>query len=517
MEHMGRLIAPAAPKPRQNIWSIFGISAGVEHVAEPHTMGDVPLTTQDTSTRKKNPWTRTHSHFALMGGFTFEADDSQANFIPYQRTRLTLTPRALRKLAIVEPMLIPDISERTIRDKSKANWLAKSLACLQACWFITQVVGRAATSAPISLLEMNTFLHALCCLIIYLAWWHKPFDIEEPEVIKASTEHTHRIFAWMIMHSIYGASRTRTTRTTERYLVHRWDLYKENTSERAFDRFNLDDIAKSGETSSNDEHQPEVQGGNKNLKVMPGQIVNGFCLIRDKETDSRPTCSVFSPVLVECLRLANLLRTSPDSDGIWKFDWSDIRTRPISADMVVFYASSYAGQDDTLKHFRGSTIPTRIMDAEIFLMMMVLLAGCIYGLVHLMAWNAPFTSLTQRWMWRASCLVIASPLFLCAVVGEFLVVAVVIKVFCDCVLNKDWGHFLFAPFFLLYKLVNKVFPSKSVQRKIAVYSIVVALVLVYLTARVFLIVECFINISQLPPEVYQIPQWSQYIPHLGGG
>jgi hypothetical protein len=53
------------------------------------------------------------------GGFAFEADDSQANFLPDPYTRLTLTPRALRKLAEVEPMLVPDLSERAIKDKVK--------------------------------------------------------------------------------------------------------------------------------------------------------------------------------------------------------------------------------------------------------------------------------------------------------------------------------------------------------------------------------------------------------------
>lgn len=35
----------------------------------------------------------------------------------------------------------------------------------------------------ISLLELNTFVHALCTLVTYLAWWKKPLDVEDPEPI----------------------------------------------------------------------------------------------------------------------------------------------------------------------------------------------------------------------------------------------------------------------------------------------------------------------------------------------
>lgn len=43
------------------------------------------------------------------------------------------------------------------------------------------------------------------------------------------------------------------------------------------------------------------------------------------------------------------------------------------------------------------------------------------------------------------------------------------------------------------------------------------LALLYPVARVYIIVECFINLVHLPPAVYQEPNWSQYIPHFGSG
>lgn len=146
------------------MWSRFLAPASPDYAAELDTAGENLVVTDHTSDQKKNLWSRVHSHFALMRGFAFDMDITMKNFLPNSQT---LTPRALRKLAEAEPMLTPDLSDRAINDKSKANWLAKSLVYLQTC--IVQVVGRASTSAPLSLLEMNTFLYASCCLIIYLA------------------------------------------------------------------------------------------------------------------------------------------------------------------------------------------------------------------------------------------------------------------------------------------------------------------------------------------------------------
>jgi hypothetical protein len=519
MKHLGKPIPPATSAPKRSIWSRFRFPADVDRTAEPATVDDVPTGAQRTSALMTNPWTRTHSHFALMGGFAFDAGKTKADFMPDSYTRLTLTSYALRKLADLEPTLIPDLSERAIKDKSKANWLAKSLVCLQACWFIVQVVGRAATSAPISLLEMNTFLHALCCLVIYLAWWHKPLDIEEPELIRTKTEKNRKICAWMIMNSKQGASRLLDPISGQKqesaYLVHSKDLYKENTSDPAYYDFTESDLLESKSTSLNDQTQSEVQkksSASASHKLWHGQTVNGFYLIRKKHTQHVRASVTLDPVTLECLRLADSLRTDPESKDLWRFDWSSISTRPTSANMVLPYISDLDELDDlTLDGFKGSTTLTENMDAEKFFYIMLMLAGSIYGLVHLIAWNGPFTSLVQRWMWRGSCLIIASPTVIVMIGYPAL------KLYDNYLWGETWAYVVFAPLWIPCKIIRKIFPSDSRQWEVVMGGIFALLALIYLAARVFLLVECFINLSQLPPEVYQVPQWAQYIPHLGGG
>jgi hypothetical protein len=78
---------------------------------------------------------------------------------------------------LYEPL---NISKKDLQDKSKANGLAKSLVCFQAFWFCVQCLARVAQALPVTLLELNTFAHSTCALLIYILWWDKPLDVEQP-------------------------------------------------------------------------------------------------------------------------------------------------------------------------------------------------------------------------------------------------------------------------------------------------------------------------------------------------
>ncbi|KAM7195825.1 hypothetical protein V8F33_006474, partial [Rhypophila sp. PSN 637] len=135
--------------------------------------------------KRKHEWTIIHCHFACMGGFCIRGavDPETAEFMPPSHPRLVLTKASLLLLAENEPELIPDISEADIRDKSEANGLAKALICFQATWFYVQCIVRMAQGMALTLLELNTFAHAICTVLIYVFWWHKPLDVEEPIAI----------------------------------------------------------------------------------------------------------------------------------------------------------------------------------------------------------------------------------------------------------------------------------------------------------------------------------------------
>ena len=130
---------------------------------------------------------------------------AEAPFLPAGRTRMILTLDGLRFLARKDLSLVPDLSRAQIEDKSKASNLAKTLVCLQASWFCIQCLSRLGQQLPISLLEINTFAHALCTLIIYLMWWNKPQDIEEPSLVQG--EGAQELCALMCMSGEIGRRR----------------------------------------------------------------------------------------------------------------------------------------------------------------------------------------------------------------------------------------------------------------------------------------------------------------------
>lgn len=102
-----------------------------------------------------------------MGGFVLDYSRLGPNAIPGQRKRFILTAAGALKLADLEQDMIPDIDPDQIRDKGKADASFKSLAWIQALWFVTQAIVRLGTGYPLSVLEITTFARALCCLAVY--------------------------------------------------------------------------------------------------------------------------------------------------------------------------------------------------------------------------------------------------------------------------------------------------------------------------------------------------------------
>jgi len=141
-------------------------------------------TEKDSSTKRKYGWTTTHSWFAYMGGFGINTkqgcEDLPGEYIPGS-PRLLLSHRAIRVIA--ELGWLPDISKEAIKDKSKADALAKVLVITQASWIILQCIMRFACKLPVTTLELNTLAHAICACLIYAMWWDKPLDISEPAIL----------------------------------------------------------------------------------------------------------------------------------------------------------------------------------------------------------------------------------------------------------------------------------------------------------------------------------------------
>ncbi|KAF5495255.1 hypothetical protein CGCS363_v010273 [Colletotrichum siamense] len=132
----------------------------------------------DADGLSRHKWDMTQCFYAVMGGFVV---DRPACGEESGGERVTLTPEGVRLLSFLGKL--PEIHESQIKDKSKADWMAKSLVCIQAGWMVAQVVGRVIEQLPVSLLEINTCGHVACAVLLYLLWWSKPLDVLDPTVV----------------------------------------------------------------------------------------------------------------------------------------------------------------------------------------------------------------------------------------------------------------------------------------------------------------------------------------------
>jgi hypothetical protein len=137
----------------------------------------------------------THSFWAIMGGIAVDVNGSE-RFIPFDIPP-KLTEQGIYFLLRTRPDLLPDIPEEEVKDKSKGDWLTKAVACIQATWFCISCLIRVGQQLKLSLLELNTFAHAICTIIVYFIWWQKPLDIERPLLITSDQMRPLVAYMWM--------------------------------------------------------------------------------------------------------------------------------------------------------------------------------------------------------------------------------------------------------------------------------------------------------------------------------
>jgi len=108
---------------------------------------------------------------------------------------------------------------REINDKSKSDPIVKAFACVQAVWFLDNIIARAATHLPVSPLELVTCGYIPGALTMFYLWWHKPYGVTHHIVLPVdspSMEEGERTvdrdgasmlaFAWMCIGSLlFGA------------------------------------------------------------------------------------------------------------------------------------------------------------------------------------------------------------------------------------------------------------------------------------------------------------------------
>ena len=117
------------------------------------------------------PWTARHAFFADMGGLRVKCPDFP---------EFPISSNHLFWLVENGHIAYPQLEEKTIMDKNKADTLTRGIMLLQATWFAVEVVARAIQHLSITTLELSTLAFACSTLHSLWFWQNKPLDVVEP-------------------------------------------------------------------------------------------------------------------------------------------------------------------------------------------------------------------------------------------------------------------------------------------------------------------------------------------------
>lgn len=137
-----------------------------------------PIQEEEETSQKKPCYNMIYAYYAVMGGFTVDTSHLH-NVLPWA----TITTHGIIFLATHGHFL--QITEDSIKDKSKADILAKGLVCVQVLWVVGQAIERKVAGYPITLLEVHTIVHIICALVLYALWIQKPQDVHDPTLISS--------------------------------------------------------------------------------------------------------------------------------------------------------------------------------------------------------------------------------------------------------------------------------------------------------------------------------------------
>ncbi|KAM0802741.1 hypothetical protein BDR22DRAFT_819419 [Usnea florida] len=444
----------------------------------------------------RHPWTMTHGFYATMGGIAFEIPENiteSKQFLPSHSKEVWFISHEgihfLSEQAEFRDM-IPNISREEIESRSKANGLAKILVCIQALWFIIQCVTRLAQGIPISLLELNTFGHAVCMLLVYFLWWEKPFEVDYPSTIIEgqilwniralhSMQHDKSFIAESFAHALVAYLERdpewQASAQAAADFIHRAIKAEVNIVAAPVegDGFQIVISEQDRQTATEPETGRIKDSETDSVILGPGEYLTGTCF--RAPTFEEILKAIFGQQFYnvkEPYPLLPEMRLSRQDIVRWKMAW-----RAVQAFKHDFPDCSYISTSNAIKS-RCENWPET---PEIFNNVSVALgfsaAAFIYGGLHALAWSAHFDSSNERLLWRVSA---------CAVMGGIPVVYVYEKA-----IHKFVGFYHF----------RYHWPA-------------VVLLLAYVLARAYLVVECFINLFNLPAGVYDVPRWAAYFPHI---
>jgi hypothetical protein len=125
------------------------------------------LKSKDEAVVGESQWTLTHSYYANMGGFRLCKGAADTKILSI--SQLAKHWKAIEKR---------ELSEDDIKNKSKTDYFAKSIAIVQISSLLLSILARVRRRLDFSQLELVTMAFAICGVFTYVFRWYKPQGIE---------------------------------------------------------------------------------------------------------------------------------------------------------------------------------------------------------------------------------------------------------------------------------------------------------------------------------------------------
>ncbi|WDK14782.1 hypothetical protein CGRA01v4_06063 [Colletotrichum graminicola] len=490
---------------------------------------------RDGQMPSRHTWDMTQCFYAVMGGFVVDLPSVDNEDDAFRR--VTVTPEGLRLLSFMGKL--PGIHESQIQDKSKADWMAKSLVCIQAGWMVTQVIGRLIRKLPVSLLEINTCGHVACAVLLYLLWWSKPFDVMDPTVLEGGTNNLLslmtvcssidaingvtdiRCFQYMPGQEFTGEG-SQDQRAAKILITTHLSIGSPGIREPSgFLGFDISDIRphlspltvekhtqrvpRSAYMYHIDQSKPTVSPECLQTYFVPPYInlslrhSNLYCRRIFADVQQYQKSHKHKPV--NPIRLAEAAKAA---DGLWAM----CAARPT-------YTPYYFTFVPTVGVFLGETeyIVSHIVNFPSIsnlglgqvnihrdvLRSVLALTAAAYGGLHLIGWVDHFPTQIERRMWLVASLVIA-----CSGVALWIFFLA----------RQAWPWFdVFVSGAAPGARLTSARYQKPWMRKVK-RLVLVSIIVVFVVARVFLVVEAFLSLKEAPSALYETPEWSDFFPHF---
>ncbi|KAK4223177.1 hypothetical protein QBC38DRAFT_57928 [Podospora fimiseda] len=161
-------------------------------------------------------WTLTHSYYVNMGGIL--APGVSGGGSKGRSGRRLHWEKQPKNLEVIRgddltvhsddphsngthPLKQFELSREDIEDKSKSDWIAKTIAVCQISWLVLDVATRRQTGLPLTQLEVATLSFSALAVCTYAVNWSKPRNILQPTILRLPTLKSRKDYRGHQVHS----------------------------------------------------------------------------------------------------------------------------------------------------------------------------------------------------------------------------------------------------------------------------------------------------------------------------